>query len=105
MRKNNLGYLGFLGLTGLLGFANFWLFSFFSFFMLFVFLRGDERIDRNIGRASRNAFVFDTIVATFSIAYVASSKSFDAMPLFAALLSQGLTIFCLSYWYYAGKGD
>jgi hypothetical protein len=105
MKRNNLGYLGFLGLTGLLGFANFWLFSFFSFFMLFVFLKGDERIDRNIGRASKDAFVFDTIVATLSIAYVASSKTFDAMPLFAALLSQGLTIFSLSYRHYSEKGD
>lgn len=105
MRKNNFGYLGLVGLTGLLGFANFWLFSFFSFFALFAFLKGDERIDRNIGHATRNAFVFDTIVAIFSIAYVASSKTFDAMPLFAALLSQGLTIFGLSYWFYAEKGD
>ena len=105
MRKNNFGYSGLPGLTGLLGFVNFWLFSFFSFFALFAFLKGDERIDRNIGRATRNAFIFDTIVATFSMAYVASSKTFDAMPLFAALLSQGLTIFGLSYWFYAEKGD
>ncbi len=105
MRKNIIGYLGLLGLTGVLGFVNFWLFSFFSFFALFAFLKGDERFDRNIGRATRNAFIFDTIVATFSMAYIASSKTFDAMPLFAALLSQGLTIFGLSYWFYTEKGD
>jgi hypothetical protein len=105
MRKNNFGYAGLLGLTGLLGFANFWLFFNFSFFALFAFLKGDERTDRNVGHATINAFVFDTIVATLSIAYVASSKTFDAMPLFVALLSQGLTIFGLSYWFYAEKGD
>jgi hypothetical protein len=105
MRKNNIGYLGLLGLTGLLGFVNFWLFSFFSFFALFAFLKGDERVDKNIALATRNAFIFDTMIATFSMAYVASSKTFDAMPLFAALLSQGLTIFGLSYWFYAEKGD
>ena len=104
MRKNNFGYAGLLGLIGLLGFANFWLFFNFSFFALFAFLKGDERTDRNVGRATRNAFVFDTIVATLSIAYVVSSKTFDAMPLFVALLSQGLTIFGLSYWFYEEKG-
>jgi hypothetical protein len=103
--RNNLGYLGFLGLTGLLGLVNVWLFSFFSFFALFAFLKGDERIDRNMGRACRNAFVFDTIIVTFSMAYIASSKAFDAMPLFVALLSQGITIFGLSYWHYQEKGE
>ncbi len=106
MRRRILGYLGILGLTGLLGFINIWLFFFFSFFALFAFLRGDERSDRNIGRACTNAFAFDTIVATVSMAYVvASPKAFDAMPLFVALLSQGITIFSLSYWYYQERGE
>jgi len=105
MKKNKIGYLGFLGFTGLLGFVDFWLFSFFSFFTLFIFLKGDERIDRNMGRASLNAFAFDTIIALFSFAYVTSSKTFEAMPLFVALLSQGLTIFSVSYWYYNQKED
>jgi len=71
-------------------------------------LRGrgnDERTDRNINRACRNAFAFDTIVATFSIAYVALSKAFDAMPVLLALLSQGVLIFGLSYTYYDRKGE
>lgn len=105
MKRNNIGYLGLLGLTGLLGFANYWLFSFFSFFALFAYLRGDERIDKNTSRASRNAFAFDTIIVTFTMAYVSTAKVFDAMPLFVALLSQGITIFGLSYWYYNGKGE
>jgi xanthine/uracil/vitamin C permease (AzgA family) len=105
MRKNKLGYLGFLGFTGLLGVVNVWLFAFFSFFTLFVFLKGDERTDRNIGRASRNAFIFDTILIVFSLAYVTSSKTYEAMPMFVALLSQGLTLFSLSYWYYDNKED
>ena len=106
MRRNKLGYLGLLGLAGLLGFLNFWLFSLFSFFTWFAFLRGmDERIDRNVGRAARNAFIFDTIVATFTLAYVVSSSVFDAMPLFAVLLTQGITIFGLSYWFYNGREE
>jgi hypothetical protein len=105
MRKNKLGYLGFLGFIGLLGLVNSWMFAFFSFCTLFVFLRGDERIDRNIGRACRNAFVFDTTVITFSMVYIMLSKVFEAMPVFVAALSQGLTIFSLSYWYYSQKED
>jgi hypothetical protein len=110
MRRNNLGYLGFLGLLGLLGpgTGNFWLLGFVGFFGFFGMLRksgNDERNDRNINRACRNAFAFDTMVVTFSMAYVASSKAFDAMPLFAALLSQGVLIFGLSYTYYNEKAD
>ena len=109
-RKNDLGYLGLLGLIGLYGLVNgnFWLLGFFGYFGFFAMLRGsgnDERNDRNINRACRNAFVFDTAVATVAYDYVASSKAFDAMPLFVALLSQGLLIFGLSYTYYHGKGD
>ena len=110
MRRNNLGFLGFLGLLGLLGpyTGNFWLLGFLGFFGFFGMLRksgNDERNDRNINRACRNAFAFDTVVATFSMAYVASSRTFDAMPLFAALQSQGILIFGLSYTYYTGKAD
>jgi hypothetical protein len=100
-----LGYLGFLGLTGLFGLVNFWLFFNFSFFALFAFMRADERIDRNIGSACKNAFVFDTIIAVFSIAYIVSSKVYDAIPLFVALLSQGITIFGVSYGDYQGKEE
>jgi hypothetical protein len=105
MKKNKLGYLGLLGFTGLFGIINYWLFAFFSFFMLFVFLKGDERIEKNIGCATRNAFVFDTIIATFALVYITTSTTFEAMPAFAALLSQGLTIFSLSYWHYDRKED
>ena len=110
MRKNNLGYLGFLGLLGLLGpiTGDYWLIGFSGFFGFFGMLKesgNDERTERNINRACRNAFAFDTVVATFSYAYVASSMTFAAMPLFVALLSQGILIFGLSYTYYTGKGD
>ena len=110
MRKNKLGYLGFLGLLGLLGplTGDYWLIGFFGFFGFFGLLResgNDERNDININRSCRNAFFFDTIIATIAYAYVASSMTFSAMPLFTALLSQGITIFGLSYTYYARKGD
>ncbi len=110
MRRNNLGYLGFLGLLGLLGLVtgDFWVFGYFGFFGFFSMLKrsvNDERIDRNIYRSCRNAFAFYAVIATVSTAYVVSTTTFAAMPLFAALLSQGVTIFGLSYMYYDGKGD
>jgi hypothetical protein len=105
LRKNKFGYLGFLGFLSLLGFFNIWLVFLFGFFGFFGMLKEDERIERNINRACRNAFAFDSIIATLAIAYIALSRTFDAMPLFVALLSQGLTIFGLSCYYYANKVD
>ncbi|MCW4018327.1 MAG: DUF3796 domain-containing protein [Candidatus Bathyarchaeota archaeon] len=104
MTTNKLGYLGLLGLTGLIGFIDPWMFAFFSFFTLFVFLKSDERIEQNIGRASRNAFIYYTIIATATMAYILTVQTYNAMPAFAALLSQGLTVFTVSYWLYQ-KGD
>jgi hypothetical protein len=105
MKQNKLGYLGLLGLTGLLGLANPALYSLFSFFTLFVFgINADERIQKNTGLASRNAFIYDTIIAIASIAYL-SASNFEASPIFPVLLTQGITIFALSYWYYQEKGE
>lgn len=105
MKTNKRGYLGMLGIAGLIGILNPWLFSLFSFFTFFVFFKSDERTDQNIGRASRNAFIYDTIIATLTMAYILTSQPFEAMPLFAALLFQGTTIFTLSYWLYQEKGE
>jgi hypothetical protein len=106
MKRNNLGYLGLLGLTGLLGFINPGLFSLFSFFTLFVFsLKSDERIDKHIGQASRNAFIYDTIITIIALTYIVTSKTFEASPIFPILLTQGLTIFSVSYAYYQQNGD
>jgi len=110
MRKNKLGYLGFLGLMGLLGLVtgNFGFYGFFGFFGFFSMLRGsgsDERIDRNIERACRNAFTFDTVMAAFSLAYIASFKAVDAWPLALIIPFVGIMLFGLSYIYYDKKED
>jgi hypothetical protein len=105
MKTNKLGYVGMLGLSGLIGILNPWLFSLFSFFSFFVFFKSDERTDQNIGRASRNAFIYDTIIATLTMAYILTAQPFENMPLFAALLAQGILIFNISYWHYQEKGE
>jgi hypothetical protein len=108
MRKNKLGYLGLLGLLGLLGIAgNTGFFGFFGAFGFFAMLKNssDERIDRNIDRASRNAFVFDIIVSSSLLSYVALSETLDALPVFIVALFQGIVVFGLSFYYYGSKGE
>jgi hypothetical protein len=108
MRKNKLGYLGLLGLLGLLCIAgNTGFLGFFGAFGFFAMLNNssDERIDRNIDRASRNAFVFDIIISSLLLSYVALSKTFDALPLFVVALFQGIIVFGLSFYYYDSKGE
>jgi len=105
MKKNNLAYLGLLGLTGLLGLYNTWLFSLFSLFTLFIFIKADERIEKNVGLASRNAFLFYALLSTTLLAYILVTKTYDTLPLIFVSLSQGVTIFSVSYAYYNKRGD
>jgi hypothetical protein len=106
MKTNKIGYLGILGLTGLLGFINPGLFSLFSFFTLFVFtIKADERIEKHIGQASRNAFIYDTIITIIALTYIVTSKTIAATPIYPILLTQGRPIFSVSYAYYQQNGD
>lgn len=65
----------------------------------------DERIDKNIDRASRNAFVFNIIVSSFLLAYAALSKIFDALLVLLVALFQGIVVFGLSFNYCDRKGE
>lgn len=110
MRKNKLGYLSLLGSIGLLGLVtgNSGFYGFFGFFGFISMLHGkgsDERIDRNIERACRNAFAFDTVMAAFSIAYMASFKAVDVWSLALTFPFIGIVVFGLSYGYYDKKED
>ena len=110
MRKNKLGYLSLLGFIGLLGLVtgNFGFYGFFGFFGFISMLRGkgsDERIDRNIERACRNAFAFDTVMVALSIAYIASFKAVDLWPLALTFPFVGIVVFGFSYIYYDKKED
>jgi len=105
MKKYKLAYLGFLGLTGLLGLYSTWLYSLFNFFIFFIFFEEDERIEKNIGLASRNSLFFYVAFSMIILAFAAVSKTYDALPVFAVLLSQGVVIFGVSYIYYNKKGE
>jgi len=72
MKRNPMGLLGLLALIGLLGFVTgkyeLFLLFFFAIFGIFLLKGGDERMDRNLNLACRNAFMFIIIdfVLTFS---------------------------------------
>jgi len=110
MRKSNMGYLGLLGFLGLLGLVtgNFGFYGFFGFFGFLSTLWGkgsDERIERNINLACRNAFAFDTVTSAFSLAYIAAFKAAEAWPMALTFPFVGILLFAFSYIYYDRRGD
>ena len=74
MHRNPMGYLGLLGFVGLLGLVtgNYRFFLFFPFgvFNLFLIRGTDERLDRNLKTACRNAFMYTLVDLTFTLVYL-----------------------------------
>ena len=108
MRRNLISYLGFLGFLGLLGlFTNnpgfFGFFGFFGFMSSMWGKGSDERIDQNVNRACRNAFVFTMVASALLFSYIAilrTAEAFQLAVLIAVLFAGGLTIFVASFDYY-----
>ncbi|MDR2202800.1 MAG: hypothetical protein LBE76_00535 [Nitrososphaerota archaeon] len=94
-----------MGLTGLLGLYNNYLFTLFTFCVLFIFFENDERSEKNIGLASRNALLFYTMFSTIILIFTAITETYDILPILIVLLSQGVTIFGVSYAYYNRRGE
>jgi len=89
MQRNKVGYLGLLGFFGLLGplTGHSGFYGFFGFFGLLSALWGrgsDERVDANIDRACRDAFIFSVVASTLFLAYIAA---LGAQGLLAAAFS------------------
>ncbi|WP_455285038.1 DUF3796 domain-containing protein [[Eubacterium] cellulosolvens] len=108
MRRNLIGYLGFLGFLGLVGLVtnNPGFFGFFGFFGFWSSMWGkgsDERIDQNVNRACRNAFVFSIVASALLFSYIAILRTAGAFQLamsVAVLFAGGLTVFVASFVYY-----
>ena len=106
--KNMLWYLGFLSALSLLyfvegkiGFLGF--FGFISYFT--VYKMNDERIERNIGRATTNAFMYTAFFGSATIAYGYLTKNTEIMlPAFVILFGGALIICLLSLFYYDKTG-
>jgi len=109
--RNNIGYLGLLGLLGILGFitGNSGFYGFFGFFGFFGAIGGrgsDERVEKNINRACRNAFVFIIVASSISLAYAGSFNDVESYPLLLAIPFAGsMLLFALSYIHYDRRGD
>ncbi len=108
LRRNLIGYLGFLGFLGLLGLAsdNPGFFGFFGFFGFWSSMWGrgsDERVDQNVNRACRNAFLFTTIASALLFSYLAvlgAAEAFQLAMSVAVLFAGGLIMFVVSFIYY-----
>lgn len=103
-----VGYLGFLGFLGLLALVtdNLGFFGFFGFFGFWSSMWGrgsDERIDQNVNRACRNAFVFTMAASALLFSYMVILRAAEAFQLalsVAALFAGSLIIFVASFVYY-----
>jgi hypothetical protein len=113
VRRNLVGYLGFLGLLGLLGLItdNPGFFGFFGFFGFLSSLWGrgsDERVDQNVNRACRNAFVFTTAASALLFSYIAILRATEAFHLavsVSVLFAGSLLIFVASFLYYNNRSS
>jgi len=111
MSKSVVGYLGLLGPLGLLGLltGNTGFYGFFGFFGFLSALWGrgtDERVERNVDKACRNAFLFATVASAFFIASIAMFRVLEAFPLaFSVLFTGSMLMFVASFIYYDGHGD
>ena len=102
--KNIIWYLGFLSLLGLLyfvegkiGFLGF--FGFISYFSIYKI--SDERMEKNIGKATRNAFMYTIYFGSATIAYGYLTKNIELLiPAFVVLLGGALIICLFSLFYY-----
>jgi len=104
--KNVLWYLGFLSPMSLLYFVDGdWVFlCFLGFFPYFaIYLAKDERVELNMGRATRNAFLWVIFSGAVIIIYLAITQNPYPKSLnwaFSLLWSGSLLICPFSFLYY-----
>jgi hypothetical protein len=108
-KKSSLWCLGLLSLLSLLylGNGNPGFFGFLGFLPYFAIYRfEDERIEANIGKASRNAFLFSVLAGSAALVYIRlTGLGNDAFVDAFGLLLGGLLAVCLgSLLYYEMAG-
>jgi len=108
--KNAFWYLGFLSIVSLLYFieGKTAFLSFLGFIPYFAMYNlNDERLERTIGRATRNAFMYTIFFGVGTIVYIYLTKSNTELfaPAFVFLFGGSLIVCLLSVFYYdrAGK--
>ncbi len=96
--KNVLWYLGFLSFLSFLFFvkgqAVFLLFlGFIPYFALYKL--SDERIELNLGKASRNAFLYNILFGVGTIIYIYFTNNIQLFPSAFVLLFGGSLLICI----------
>lgn len=103
-----LWYLGFLSVMSLLYFVegnvNFlWFVAFIPYFA--THNANDERMEENMGKATRNAFAYTIFFGVAAIAYIYLTGSVDLFaPAFVGMLGGTLIVCLLSLFYYDRRG-
>ena len=106
--KSSFWYLGFLSLLSLLFFAEgkvgfLGFLGFISFFSIYKI--SDEMLEVNIGRASRNAFLFAMFFGSASLAYLYLTNGLELLQIAFVILFGGTLLVCLlSLFYYQKVG-
>jgi len=105
-KKNSFWYLGFLSILSLLyfvegkvGFLGF--LGFISYFS--VYKMSDERIEINIGKATRNAFLYTIFFGSATITYGYLTKNIEIMLPAVVILFGGALVICLISLFYYDK--
>ena len=104
--KNILWYLGFLSLASLLYFvegktAFLWFLAFIPYFATYKI--SDERLEINLGRATRNAFVYTIFFGVATIAYIYLTRRIELFAPAFVILFGGCLIVCLFSLFYYDK--
>jgi len=107
--KNALWYLGLLtplsilffvtGEIGYLGFA-----AFAVYFLIYG--ENDERLQLNVGLATRNAFLYVVLTGAICVLYINLTKNISLYPLaFTLLFSGSIIVSVISYAFYNWKEE
>lgn len=106
--KNILWYLGFLSVASLLYFvegktAFLWFLSFIPYFA--TYNMSDERLEKNLGKATMNSFVYTIFFGVATIAYIYLTNSIELFAPAFVILFGGSLIVCLFSLFYYDKVD
>jgi len=102
--KNIIWYFGFLSLLSLLFFvegktAFLWFIAFIAYFS--IYRETDERLELNLGKATRNSFVYTIIFGGVSIAYIYLTQNIELFaPAFVIIIGGSLFVCLMSLLYY-----
>jgi len=106
--KNMMWYLGFLSVLSLLYFAEGkgGFLGFLGFIPYFsIYKISDEMLEENIGRGTRNAFMFTMFFGSTSLAYIYLTGGMELFgAAFASLFGGTLIVGILSIFYYSRTG-